>query len=89
MFNVGVPELLVITVVALVVLGPDRIPDAARQAGRLLADARRWSTTVEREVRTMTSAVERELRADDGRPPSRPSPPVASQVAAPSLDDER
>ena len=39
MFDVGFTELLVIGVVALVVLGPERMPEVARTAGRLLSKA--------------------------------------------------
>jgi sec-independent protein translocase protein TatB len=40
MFNVGTGELLLIMVLALIVLGPDKLPTAARQAGRYLAEIR-------------------------------------------------
>src|SRR5690349_1294843 len=43
MFNVGTGELLAIMVLALLVLGPDKLPNAARQAGRYLAEFRRIS----------------------------------------------
>ena len=33
-FNVGAPELLLILAIALVVLGPKKLPDAARSLGR-------------------------------------------------------
>ncbi|GAB7007858.1 hypothetical protein JCM18899A_53350 [Nocardioides sp. AN3] len=36
MFGIGLPELAVIAVVAVFVLGPDRLPELARQAGRLV-----------------------------------------------------
>lgn len=36
MFGIGVPEFLVIGVVAMLVFGPDKLPDIARQAGRFL-----------------------------------------------------
>ena len=40
MFDVGFVELLVIGVVALLVLGPERLPAAARTVGGLLRKAR-------------------------------------------------
>ena len=43
MFNLGAGELLVITVLALLVLGPDRIPSAMRQMGRVMGEVRRYS----------------------------------------------
>lgn len=41
MFGIGLPEMLVIGLVALVVLGPDRLPEAARNLGKAIADIRR------------------------------------------------
>jgi len=40
MFNVGIGEIAVIVLVCLVVFGPQRLPETARQAGRWLAQAR-------------------------------------------------
>jgi sec-independent protein translocase protein TatB len=42
-FNVGGLELVAIALVALVVLGPDKLPAALRQAGSLLGQLRRMS----------------------------------------------
>ncbi len=36
MFGIGVPEMLVIGIVAMLVFGPDKLPDIARQAGRFV-----------------------------------------------------
>ena len=41
MFNIGMPELLVIFLVALLVMGPKRLPDCARQIGKLTAQIKR------------------------------------------------
>ena len=51
MFNVGTPELLVILLVALLVLGPNKLPDAARQVGRFIGEMRRMSTGFQTELR--------------------------------------
>lgn len=55
MFDIGFSELLVIAVVALLVLGPERLPGAARTVGALLRKARHSFESVkadiEREVR--------------------------------------
>ena len=40
-FGIGLPELLVIAVVALIVMGPDRLPEAARTIGKAVYDFRR------------------------------------------------
>ena len=40
-FGIGLPELMVIAVIALIVLGPERLPDAARTLGKGIADFRR------------------------------------------------
>ena len=52
MFNVGGGELIVIMLIALIVLGPKRLPDAARQIGKAMGDLRRLSTGFQNEVRT-------------------------------------
>ena len=58
MFDVGFSELLVIAVVALLVLGPERLPTAARTVGALLRKARQSFDSVK-------SEVERELHDDE------------------------
>ena len=48
MFGVGPGELIVIILVALVVLGPEKLPAAARVLGRLTGEMRRLSTEFQR-----------------------------------------
>jgi sec-independent protein translocase protein TatB len=50
-FGVGLPELAVIVVVALVVFGPDRLPEFARQAGRLLRQVRQFTQAARNDIR--------------------------------------
>lgn len=58
MFEVGFSEIAVIAVIALIVLGPERLPKAARMAGTFLRKARRSFESLKLEV-------ERELEADE------------------------
>ncbi len=51
MFNVGFAELLAILVLALVILGPGRLPDAVRTAGRVMGELRRISADFQQELR--------------------------------------
>jgi sec-independent protein translocase protein TatB len=54
-FGIGLPEVVVILVVAILVFGPDRLPEFARQAGRFV-----------RQVRQFTQAARDDLRSELG-----------------------
>ena len=69
MFNVGPMELLIVLVVALVVLGPDRLPQAGRQLGKAMAELPRWTTGLNAEVRTVLDAD----ATHDAPPPASPN----------------
>ena len=60
MFDIGFSELILIGVVALLVLGPERLPGAARVAGL-------WLRRIKRGFNSIKEDVERELGADDIR----------------------
>ena len=51
MFGIGLPELLVIIVVAVIVFGPDRLPEFARQAGRLVRQIRQFTNAARDDIR--------------------------------------
>ena len=51
MMGVGFAEFLVIGVVALLVFGPDRLPDFARQAGRMVRQVRTLSQQARDDIR--------------------------------------
>lgn len=58
MFDIGFWELVVVGVVALIVVGPERLPGLARTVGRWVGRARRFVSTVKADV-------EREVRQEE------------------------
>jgi sec-independent protein translocase protein TatB len=51
MFGVGLPEMAVIAFIAVLVFGPDRLPDLARQAGQMIRKARDFANSARDELR--------------------------------------
>ena len=66
MGSVGFPEVVVILFVALIVLGPDKLPGAARQVGKALAEFRRITSGFQDEVRTVFDISSPQADADGG-----------------------
>jgi sec-independent protein translocase protein TatB len=65
MFDIGFSELIVIAVVALVVIGPERLPKVARTIGHLLGKAQRYVNDVKTEInREMEIDELRRLQAE-------------------------
>lgn len=75
MFNVGGGELLVILLLGLLILGPERLPKAMGQVGRWVAQLRKLSTGFQDEIR-------RAMDPDDV--PFRPG----EQTLRPAVDEE-
>lgn len=88
MFGIGGSEILVILVVALLFLGPDKLPDAAKTISKGIRDLKRQSRALQNQIegdheiggaiRDLKSA----LRGDDfpARPPTRIQPKLADPV---------
>ena len=77
MLNVGPAELMVILVVALLVLGPKKLPDAARQMGRAISEFRRVTSGFQDEVR---GVLDEHMVSDP------PPPLVMEPTTSPSAD---
>jgi TatA/E family protein of Tat protein translocase len=79
---IGVPELIIIFIVALIVFGPRKLPELGKSLGKGLAEFRRASNelkaTIEEEVRALESEPPRtdqnevDLKSN-GKPPAEPN----------------
>jgi len=87
MFGIGMPELLVILVVALVVLGPQRLPELARTLGKAMAEFRRQTSDIMEEFQVQ-GMLDDERRPAPPKPkaPEPPPTPTAAPGTTPSGD---
>jgi sec-independent protein translocase protein TatA len=90
--SIGPAEILVVLVIALIVLGPSRLPDAARSLGKALSEFKRMSSGLQSEVRDAFSdkptypTPRTDAPASSG--PGGPDPLPAAGLPAPSDQPE-
>lgn len=61
MFGLGIPELIVIFVIALVVFGPKKLPDLGKAIGRGIAEFRRATEEVKESIESEIHNVEKSV----------------------------
>ena len=59
MFGLGIPELIVIFVIALVVFGPKKLPELGKSIGRAMAEFKKASEEFQESVRSEMKEVEK------------------------------
>src|SRR5215210_5081361 len=62
MFGIGIPEFLVILVIALIFVGPERLPEVAKIFSKIFADFRKATDDVSEELRNARQMLEEEVR---------------------------
>jgi sec-independent protein translocase protein TatA len=65
MFGLGLPELIVIFVIALLVFGPKKLPDLGKSIGRAMAEFKKASDDFQESVRTEMKEVEKSTGVDE------------------------
>ena len=82
MFDIGLQEMLVIGVLALLVFGPTKLPELGRMIGRAMREFRRASDE-------FRNTVETNLHINDlDPPPPEPTPAIATEPAPAPLPSE-
>ncbi|HQX77630.1 MAG TPA: Sec-independent protein translocase protein TatB, partial [Steroidobacteraceae bacterium] len=91
MFEVGFTELLLIFALALIVLGPEKLPRLASQVGRWLGRARAMARQFREQLEEETILEESKPRQPAAQPAPSPTapPPVAEKYYQPEDDVAR
>ena len=96
LFGVGIPELGLVMLIALVIVGPQRFPEIARQMARWVRTARAFTDEVMKDVRAAVDEIEQDVTAaNDGVNPIRELRDIrdelrgASQDATATVEDAR
>lgn len=79
MFNLGAGEIAVILIVALLLLGPDKLPELARGIGKFVREFRRQTDDVRGMVEREFYKMDQEVFAEEQ--PKRIEPPASSEAA--------
>lgn len=87
MFGIGTSELLVILVVALIVVGPQRLPEIARGLGKALGELRRATGGLTDELRNARIMLEHEAQTAMQLPRTQEPSPARSEPTATTIEE--
>jgi sec-independent protein translocase protein TatB len=87
-FGIGLPELMIIMIVAVVVFGPERLPDLARQAGRFVRQVRNLAQSAQNQLREELGPEYADLKLTDLDPRQAIRKHILEAMEDDPLDDE-
>jgi TatA/E family protein of Tat protein translocase len=89
MFGIGMPELLLILGLALIVLGPKKLPELAKALGKGLAEFRRATDELKSEFRQMEREVDEASQSATLRDEPALENPAEPTPVNPTSDTEK
>lgn len=75
MFGLGMQELVIILVIALIIFGPRKLPELGRSLGKSIGEFKRASSE-------LRNTIEDEIRVEETKPTVTPAPPAATSAPA-------
>ena len=84
MFGIGSTELIVILIVALIVIGPAKLPEMAKALGKALGEFRRVSSDVKRTIEMEAEQADQKARTEQAKKELFPEPAPAEGQAKPA-----
>ena len=90
--SIGMPELIIIFVIALIIFGPRKLPELGKSLGKSIAEFKKASnelkSTLEEEIRLeeQRSTIEEKKVQSVTAPPVNPTPLVDEHAAARKVD---
>src|ERR1700730_16545998 len=92
--SIGMPELIIIFVIALIIFGPRKLPELGRSLGKSLAEFKRASnelrSTLEEEIRLEDQKTEQKAKVEPPKATEPPTPQIRYEepVGAPEKVDK-
>ena len=82
-FNLGAPELIIILVIALLVLGPGKLPEVGASVGKAIREFRKASSDIQESVKDRHVTAPRRRSSRARRPREVVAPPAGGPRVAP------